>query len=383
LYGIRLLILGTGIAAIAGTVLSTLNPANEAAVSGAANSDVTAMAPTPASQRGQTSTAIASPLPLAEELAALKTDLVALEAMTPGLSQALFLYDLDTGNYVDLNGDTAVAAASTIKVPILVAFLAAVDTGTVRLDQALTLQEEMVAGGSGDMQTHEIGSQYTALEVASEMIVNSDNTATNMMIALLGGIDALNRQFRAWGLEHTVLRNPLPDLEGTNTTSTADLVRLMTLVDQGELLSMRSRDRLLSIMQRTYNRTLIPDGLGDSSALAYNKTGDIGTALGDVALVDVANGKRYVLGLLVTRPHNDGRANELIRRVAARIHEEMSQPVSPVGGRTLMPTATPDAAADTAPADAPLSPTAPPLESDLLPGTEPLALLQNAVCNVL
>jgi beta-lactamase class A len=314
---------------------------------------------------------LSTPLPLTEELGALKTDLMALEAMTPGLTQSIFFYDLDTGNYVNVNGDTAVAAASTIKVPILVAFLAAVDMGTVRLDQALMLQEDLIAGGSGDMQTHEIGSQYTALEVASEMIVNSDNTATNMIIALLGGTEALNRQFQEWGLADTVLRNRLPDLEGTNTTSTADLVRIMTLVDRGELLSRRSRDHLLSIMQRTYNRTLIPDGLGDSSALAYNKTGDIGPSLGDLALVDVANGKRYVLGVLVARPHNDGRANELIRRVSARVHEEMSQPVSPVGGAPL-PIGAPEAAADTVPAGAPLNPANPPLETDLLPETDSL-----------
>ena len=84
-------------------------------------------------------------------------------------------------------------------------------------------------------------------------------------------------------------------------------------------------------MQRTDNRTLIPDVLADDSALTYNKTGDIGTLLGDVALIDTMNGNRYLLSVLVDRPFNDGRASELVRRVASRIHEEMSQPMSPVG----------------------------------------------------
>jgi len=330
LYGIRLLILGTGIAAIAGTILSSLNPGQEATVSEAANTQSSAA--TQNRSNGKLSPALAQPLPLADELVAVETDLVSLETMTPGLNQSVFFYDLETGNYIDLNGTETVAAASTIKVPILVAFLRAVDAGTVRLDQAITLRDEMVASGSGEMQFDETGTQYTALEVATEMIVNSDNTATNLMIELLGGIESLNQQFREWGLESTVLRNLLPDLDGTNTTSSADLVRVMALVDQGELLSMRSRDRLFSIMQRTLNRTLIPDGLADTTALAYNKTGDIGTSLGDVALVDVVNGKRYILSVLVERPFNDGRASELIRRVSERVYEEMGQPVSPLGG---------------------------------------------------
>lgn len=339
LYGIRLLILGTGIAAIAGTVLSSIKPQTETAqseTSGLASSSE------PTGRSNTSAAALSQPLPLATELVAVETDLVALESMTPGLSQSVFFYDLETGNYIDLNGTASLAAASTIKVPILVAFLQAVDAGAVSLNQALTLEEAFIAGGSGELQTQAVGSQYTALEVATEMIINSDNTATNMMIALLGGQDVLNQQFRDWGLEETMLRNLLPDLDGTNTTSAADLVRVLALVDQGELLSRRSRDRLFNIMQRTYNRTYIPDGIGDETALAFNKTGDIGTFLADVALIDVANGNRYILSVLVERPFNDGRASELIRRTAGRIHEEMNQPVSPEGTGNLAVPATGD-----------------------------------------
>ena len=352
LYGIRLLILGTGIAAIAGTILSSLK-ANQT-VEGQTGADTrpTLTDGRPHRRANDASPVLSQPLPFAAELVAVETDLVALESMTPGLDQAVFFYDLETGNYIDLNGSAKVSAASTIKVPILVAFLHAVDAGTIRLEQAITLREDMIASGSGDMQFDEPGTRYTALDVATEMIINSDNTATNLIIALLGGTQALNQQFRSWGLESTLLQNLLPDLEGTNTTSSADLVRVMALVDNGELLSLRSRDRLFSIMQRTYNRSLIPDGLTDETALTYNKTGDIGTALGDVALVDVANGNRYIVSVLVQRPFNDGRASELIRRVAGRVHEQMSQPINPLGAGGL-------------PADAtvPSELTAPPLET--------------------
>ncbi len=328
LYGIRLLILGTGIAAIVGTVLSSLNSNNQTASSPTDSPVATETAATRSDNRN----ALTQPLPLADELVSLETDLVALETMTPGLTQSVFFYDLDSGNYIELNGTEPIAAASTIKMPILIAYLQAVDAGTIRLDEAVTLREDLMVGGSGDFQTEEIGSQFTALEAATAMIVNSDNTATNMIIELLGGTQALNQQFSDWGLSSTVLRNSLPDLDGTNTTSSADLVRVMALVEQGDLLSRRSRDRLLGIMQRTYNRSLIPDGLADETALTFNKTGDIGTLLGDVALVDTVNGNRYLLSVLVDRPFNDGRASELVRRVAGRVHEEMNQPVSPVGG---------------------------------------------------
>lgn len=319
LYVMRLLILGIGVAAIVGTVLSVLGPTEaDTPTSGA----LTQAEP----ERSQSSSnpRANSGLSWNTELTYLTADLESLSALTPGLTQATFMVDLDTGNYVDVDGSTPVPAASTIKVPILVALLQAVDAGQVALDQGLVLQQQDLAAGSGELRNQPLGTQYPVLEVATQMIVNSDNTATNMIIELLGGATALNQQFRQWGLSATVIRSPLPDLGGSNTTSARDLVALLARVNQGELLSLRSRDRLLAIMQRTNNRSLIPSGLGDEAIVA-NKTGDIESLLGDVALVDTRSGKRYALAILVQRPDNDGRAGELIRRIAERVQQEMAQ----------------------------------------------------------
>lgn len=311
-------------AAIAGTLLSTLNPTdqrNQATSAGEPSS------PTPQAPPRQTLPEI----PLGEQMTYLDAALTELQTLAPGLTQSTFALDLDTGRYSTVAGDQAFAAASLIKVPILVAYLAAVDQGRLTLAQGVTLSEATIVGGSGEMQFDEVGTRYAAYDVATQMIIASDNTATELMIELLGGASALNQQFQSWGLRHTVIRNPLPDLEGTNTTSPRDLVRLLALIDQGEILSQRSRDRLLAIMQRTYSRDLIPAGIAEG-ALVFNKTGDIGTLLGDVALVEAPNGKRYALAVLVERPHNDGRAAELIRRISEAVHQEMNQPLVPTGG---------------------------------------------------
>jgi beta-lactamase class A len=273
-----------------------------------------------------------SDLKLTDELTRFKAQVEQLATLTPGLTPTLFAMDLDSGHYIDLKGRQAMAAASTIKVPILVAFLQQVDGGTMSLNQTLVLKENQVANGSGSMANDPVGTQYSALEVATRMIINSDNTATNMLIEALGGQQALNQRFADWGLDSTVLHNSLPDLEGTNTTSAHNLALLMALIDQGGLLSPRSRDRMLSIMERTASRNLIPKGIGaDSGSIVANKTGDIATSLGDIALVDTANGRRYVLAILVQRPDNDGRASELIRRIAEATQKELNQPIVPVG----------------------------------------------------
>jgi beta-lactamase class A len=363
LYLIRLIILGVGVAAIAGTLLSVLSPSNMAsAPRSRETTQESSIAPTGNLVAGTTATMV-SEIALGQELTRLKAEVEQLGTLTPGLTQTAFMIDLETGDYIDIAGTEAVAAASTIKVPILVAFLQEVDAGNIALNQGVIMQEDQVAGGSGTMQNDPVGSRYPALEVATQMIITSDNTATNMMIEALGGIEALNQRFQDWGLNATVLRNPLPDLDGTNTTSTRDLALLMALVDQGGLLTPRSRDRMFTIMQRTVNHSLIPFGINDDSITA-NKTGDISTVLGDVALVDAPNGKRYTIATLVERPDNDGRASELIRRTAEKTHSEVSQPIAPVGGMD------PSSPEESVPApdnpEAEATPSAPALENETL-----------------
>ncbi|MEG4968346.1 serine hydrolase [Microcoleus sp. B6-A1] len=313
-YATRLLILGVGIAVICGTLLSVVNAVSRASTV-ATEEQTTAGQKNPADSA---SAASATPevLQLNQELGALKTQVQVLATENPSLTAGIFLVDLDTGSYLNFNGDTAVASASTIKVPILVAFFQAVDEGKVQLDQMLTLKSEHIVGGSGDMQDDSPGKKYSALEVAQKMIVVSDNTATNMMIELLGGAEVLNQQFANWGLSTTVLRNNLPDLEGTNTTSPKDLINIIAQIDRGNLVSVKSRDRILQIMRQTRNDSLLPKGLGEGSVIAH-KTGNIDTMLADAGMVDLPNGKRYLVAVMVKHPpETEKPAQTLIREIS-------------------------------------------------------------------
>lgn len=319
-YATRLFILGIGIGVISGTVLSVLNALgrSSAEANSVANLSVEQQEKLKANPNLSTSQLI--PLPLNQEMADLKTALLGLSEENSSLKPGLFLVDLDNNNYVNLQGEELLPAASTIKVPILVAFLQAVDEGRIRLDEMLTMKQEHIATGSGTMQDQPVDSEFTALETATLMIIDSDNTATNMLIERLGGIETLNQLFTEWGLKNTQLKDILPDLPGTNKTTAKDLVQVMAQVNQGKLVSMKSRDLMLRIMSQTKNNSLLPSGLGKGSFIAH-KTGNIDTVSGDVGLVDLLNGKRYLVGILVERKEDDPQAEELIRKMSSTIYQ--------------------------------------------------------------
>ena len=317
LYGLRLLILGVGLGSIVGTVLYVSDPATRlgAELPKAANAASSSPATPPNSM---------SDLKLSKEIPQLKGKLTELAAARPEFQVGVFLQEVDSRGFVSLLGDNSFAAASTIKLPILMAFFQDVDAGKIKLQETLTLEEKAIGGGAGELQDQPIGTKYTALDVATRMMVGSDNTATNMVIDRLGGIAILNQRFQSWGLKETKLQASLPDLGGTNITTPKELTRVLASLEQGELLSRKSRDFILSIMQRTENDSLLPQGLGKNAAIAH-KTGTLGELVADAGLVYMPNGKRYILVVIVKQPRNDQRGSELVRQISRTVYDYFRQ----------------------------------------------------------
>ncbi|XLQ11608.1 MAG: class A beta-lactamase-related serine hydrolase [cyanobacterium endosymbiont of Epithemia adnata isolate EadnSB Bon19] len=323
LYILRLGIMGVGVSAIAGTILTVLGPTSLFATH--SNSpQLTASEESVQFEEKIPTATISNPtnIPLGRELIALKTKLekIASQEKYAKVKSHGWFIDLDNGNYVNFNGDTSLSAASTIKIPVLVAFFEELDAGRIYLDEMLTMDEKIITGGSGSMQYQKPGTQFSALEAATKMIVISDNTATDMLVRRLGGKEVLNKRFKEWGLTKTEINNHLPDLEGTNTTSPKDLVELLARIERGDLLTVRSRDRLLGIMQKTRTQTLLPQGL-EQGAMIFHKTGDIGTILGDAGIIDIPTGKRYIGAVFAERSYNDVMGRMIIQDFSRIVYQ--------------------------------------------------------------
>lgn len=256
-----------------------------------------------------------------EELAELTESLRKLSDK-PKLKAGLFAVEPVSGRFLSLSGDESFSAASMIKVPVLVKLLDSIDKGVVDPKEVLVMRKDLVGGGSGYLQWRPVGSKITLKEAMESMIIFSDNTATNMIIDRVGGKDICNRDFITWGLRKTYINDWLPDLPGTNKTSPQDLVHLLARVDKGHLLTPASKQRMLAIMERTRTRTLLPPGLPPGAKISH-KTGDIGSLVGDCGIITSPTGQRYIVAVQVARPHNDRRANELIRQISKNLYVGM------------------------------------------------------------
>ena len=269
-----------------------------------------------------------------ERLEKLTNKWESLIIKNPDLDVSAFFLSLDNQVYAEIKSDLMLSAASSIKVPILIVLLMMLESEEIIWNERLILSKDVIGSGSGWMGFQKIGESFPLYEVATEMIRVSDNTATNLLIKRLGGIKVVNQKFKEIGLRNTQLNNYLPDLDGTNLTSTRDLSLAMALVDNGYLLNFRSRDIYREIMRKSKTNTLIPSGIlrgiGKESKdtdyhlslegyLVHNKTGDIGISYSDTALIQTPNNSRAFASFIVKGPFNDPRSTELIRNLSAEL----------------------------------------------------------------
>lgn len=265
-------------------------------------------------------------LPERYEDKAMRNTLLQVLQRTPGqLKPHLYYLNLKTGAYVNLEADAPVPAASVIKLPVLMDYFRAMGEGKFKATDPLYYDFIHQAGGSGDLQYRPPGFNLPSLQVAKTMIQISDNTATNMLVDNLGGMKELNERFQRMGLAHTSMGNWLPDLGGTNKIATRDMAKLLYNINYSDFLCFPCRQVAMRILEGVHNNRLIPAGLPPEVIVAH-KTGDIGTSLGDSALVIPPNNDSYLLSIQVERPYNDGTAKPLIIELSRSVyqHQQLS-----------------------------------------------------------
>jgi beta-lactamase class A len=330
---VRLIICSLGASTIAGTAIAVLNPPKQQAVKQVEPQPPPETKPLPL-----------NPLKLTQLSLKLQDRLQSsilhgngsAQKKNSKLDPSYLFVDIASGEYSELGADRVLPAASTIKLPILIALFQDVDALKVQLDEKLTIDKRSIVGGSGDLQAQKPGTRVSILVAATKMMTISDNTATNLLIERLGGSAILNQRFQSWGLAVTKINRPLPDLEGKNVTTAKELARAMMAIDRGNIVSARSRSQILEMMSKTTRNTMLPKGLGSGAKIAH-KTGDIGSLIADVGSIESPTGKKYIAAVLVKRPHNDPSGPELVRQMS-KIAYTYFQTTPPTATSTSTPT---------------------------------------------
>jgi len=124
--------------------------------------------------------AVAAPWP-----AKLQIELSAIDAQ-PRTHIGVHVRDLDTGVWASHRGDQRWYLASMVKVPVAITVLRGIEQGRFTFDTTVTLRASDYVDGAGATNLSPVGTHLSIRQLLEQMIIYSDNTATDMLIDLVG-----------------------------------------------------------------------------------------------------------------------------------------------------------------------------------------------------
>ena len=165
------------------------------------------------------------------------------------------LTDLTSGESIAQRPDDVMPAASLIKVPVLTALYRAAHKGLVNLAGRIRYGDEHRCLGSGVLSRMTPGVEMTVRDAAVLMIIISDNSATNMVIDLVG-LEHVNETMRSFSLQQTTIFQRLGDTKAgldsrkMSVSTAGEMTRLLELIARHEAVSPEASEDMVRIMRR-------------------------------------------------------------------------------------------------------------------------------------
>lgn len=242
--------------------------------------------------------------------------------------------------------DTAVHyAASTMKLPVLIAFERAVSAGTIDPDQRVEVDPTFASQVEGETFTMQeswdqdprtwavVGTALPARVLAHRMVVTSGNLATNLILGLVGPAAVADVLAAAGCSPATRLPRGIEDAPAReagldNLVTARDLALVVDALAAGRLGGPELVERVETTLRGQELRDGIPAGLPFGLEVG-NKTGSVDGVNHDVALIRPPEGPALALAVLVTRDGTEAERTELIRSRTAAVWAAYRERVRP------------------------------------------------------
>lgn len=214
----------------------------------------------------------------------------------------IYAKNLDTGKDYALRAGEQVRTASTIKLPIMAETFRQVAAGKLNWTDEMVLTKEKKQGGSGILFEFSDNTKIDLKTAVNLMIVVSDNTATNLVLDKVTS-DAVNDYMDSLGLRQTrsmrkiggggdskAFADPQNKLFGLGASSPKDMVKLLEMLERGELVSKDASAEMINILKRQQFKDGIGRGLPDTVPSA-SKSGALDRLRADVGIVYTRRGR--------------------------------------------------------------------------------------------
>jgi beta-lactamase class A len=226
------------------------------------------------------------------------------------------------GLIIDLNSNEVYQSASLIKLPILLEALRQIDAGIQSKDSLVTLRETEKIGDTGVLQAMN-AKKLPLLDLLSLMIIVSDNTATNLVLDLVG-IGSINSTISRIGMTKTVLQRKMLDFDAKqsgcdNFTTAADIALCLKEGIDGGILNNDSRKRFHSFLLQQQFKDKLPVYIDNTLLKIGNKTGELPGVEHDCGIITYGN-KQVFIAVLIDGLSEAESGKSTIRQIGKHIN---------------------------------------------------------------
>ena len=235
----------------------------------------------------------------------------------------IYVKSLETGEEVAINADRQMDTMSVIKIPLMAEVYYQIKEGKFKLSDRYPIKAEDLLPGTGVLRSLDAGESITVKDLITLMIIVSDNTATDVLFNMVGGVEPVNRRMATLGLKHTRATAPsrtwfaalrkAPSAEAFHRaaqnpyglSSPHDIGVLLEQMERGVLVDKESSAQMLQIMRGQLYRSRIPRYL--TGFAIPHKTGDFMPYIGnDVGVLELAGDKRVVVSIFTANHFGNG-----------------------------------------------------------------------------
>ena len=235
-------------------------------------------------------------------------------------------YDLNKNNGFSINGDKKVLSASMIKLLILAELMKKISENKFSLSDTIMIADSMKTGGDGVLKELNTGHHFTLKELATLMIIVSDNQATNILIDFLGmeNINQLGKELR---LKKTFLGRKMMDIEARkkgydNYTCADDISSLLKLIYQEKLINKEASQLMLDILLRQQQGERLQRYLPSDIKIAH-KCGDLDNLENDGGIIWLGD-RAYIL-VVLTNGMPNLQCKQTIGKISKFVYDKMEE----------------------------------------------------------
>jgi beta-lactamase class A len=220
------------------------------------------------------------------------------------------------------NENKKLPSASLIKLFIMYHAFRKVEEGVISLENQLSVEiKDRVEFSVVESLSID---KYTLRDLITLMIIQSDNTATNILINYLG-INSINDTIKELSMNKTCLNRKMMDFYARennidNWTTAQNVGELLCKIYKDEFVNSENKKKIFEVMKRQIFTQMIPRYL-DESYEVLNKTGDLPNINHDAAIILHSKGDS-VLVIMTTDCQDKYKAQEFIGKAAKFILEE-------------------------------------------------------------